>query len=247
MDATFRITEADRDEQGNIKLNSEPRSLADLLPRPEAIKQDAKRRQPWTRAELAGLAVVALCALAIIAYAWSVPNTPPAAPQARPTLVATLAPTSVPTISPVTPVRLLAAFASPDGATLGTIEATRPYTVTAHYGDAWIQAQVAGSGLIWLRVVDLPGVALIGPDLAPPTPRPEPVVQPVSAPAPCTQDIAPYVVHRRVLAGALPIGDVTGWSCTSAAEAEASASAQEQQVHASYQATTTTKTSEAVR
>jgi hypothetical protein len=55
------------------------------------------------------------------------------------------------------------------------------------------------------------------------------------------------VVTRQVQAGTLPIGEVTGWSCTSAAEAEAAAATQEQQVHASYQATTTTKMSEAGR
>jgi hypothetical protein len=42
--------------------------------------------------------------------------------------------------------------------------------------------------------------------------------------------------------GTLPIGEITGWSCTSAAEAEAQAAAQEAQVRASY-----AKTSEAGR
>ena len=78
-------------------------------------------------------------------------------------------------------------------------------------------------------------------------PAVQPVSVPTAAPVPCTQDIAPYVVSRRVLAGTLPIGEVTGWSCTSAAEAEANANAQEAQVRASDQATTTTKTSEVGR
>lgn len=252
METTWRITEADRDSEGNIKLNAttpaEPRSLADLLPQPETIKRDAAR-QRLTRSEAAGLAAVALLAVAIMAYARATPDAPPAAPRPAATAVPTLAPTSAPTAAPATPVRLLAAFAAPDGATLGTIEATRPYTVTAHYGSDWLQAQVEGSGLIWLRAADLPGVALAGPDLAPRRPQPAPVAQPVaapaSAPAPCTRDIAPYTVHRQVLQGTLPIGEVSGWSCTSAAEAEANASAQEQQVRASYQATVTTKTAEA--
>src|SRR4051812_23137922 len=100
MDVTWKVTEADRDSQGNIKLNSEPRSLADLLPNPEAIKQDAKRRQPWARSELADLAVVALCAITITAYAWW---TPTAAPTPRQTAVPTFQPTAAPTTAPVTP------------------------------------------------------------------------------------------------------------------------------------------------
>jgi hypothetical protein len=85
------------------------------------------------------------------------------------------------------------------------------------------------------------------PDLAPrrPAPAVQPVAAPVSAPAPCSQDIAPYVVHRQVQAGGMPIGAAVGFSCTSAAAAEANASAHEAEVRASYAATTTTKTSEA--
>ena len=44
MDAIWKITEADRDVAGKVEVNSatpvEPRSLADLLPKPEAIKQE---------------------------------------------------------------------------------------------------------------------------------------------------------------------------------------------------------------
>jgi hypothetical protein len=183
MQTAWKITEADRDERGFVKVNDEPRSLADLLPKPEEIRQDAKR-QPWTRKELGALAVVALCAAFVVIYAWATPGTA-TAPPLRQTTAPTLQPTSAPTAAPATPVRLLAAFAAPDGITLGTIEATRPMTPTAHYGDGWIQAQVQGSGLIWLRAADLPGVALTGPDLAPRWPVPAPAVQPATAaPAP---------------------------------------------------------------
>jgi hypothetical protein len=169
--ATIRFTDQDRDAHGFVKASAppqEPRSLADLLPRPAEIKQDA-RRHSWTRAELAGLAVAALCAAFVLIYAWATPPAPPAPSQPRATPGSTAQPTAAATAAPATPVRLLAAFASPDGLTLGTIEATRPYTVTAHYGDAWVQADVQGSGLIWLRAADLSGVAIVGPDLAPPT------------------------------------------------------------------------------
>lgn len=183
--ATIRFTEADRNGQGRIRIASdEPRSLEDLLPMPAEIKQDA-RRQTWTWAELAGLAVVAAIALFILAYAWATPNVPTVAP---PTFAATLQPTAPPTLAPV---RLLPAFAAPDGLTLGIIEATRPMTPTAHYGANWIQAQVAGSGLIWLRASDAPALPITGPDLAP---RPTEVVvarpiipAPVPPPPPCAE------------------------------------------------------------
>lgn len=252
MQTTWKITEADRDDAGKIKVGStapaEPRSLADLLPKPEEIRKDAQR-QKLTRQELATLAVVALLAAFALVYAWTTPSATPAPPHARPTAIATLAPTAAATVAPATPVRLLAAFAAPDGVTLGTIEATRPYTVTAHYSSDWIQADVQGSGRIWLRAADLPGVAMAGPDLEPPTPRPAPVAAPVSAPAaapaPCSADTAPYRVERQVLAGTLPIGAAMGFSCTSAAEAEANASQHEAEVRANYAATTTAKTAEA--
>jgi hypothetical protein len=186
MQTAWKVTEADRDDAGKIKVASdEPRSLADLLPKPSEVKQDA-RRQPWTRVELATLAGVALIAAFVVIYAWSVPNTPPAPPVARPTLVATLAPTSAPTVPP-----------------------TAAPVPTA-------------------------------PPLPPPPPavvEPVAVPAPVAAPVPCTRDIAPYVVSRRVLSGTLPIGEVVGFSCESAADAEAHADEHEAEVRQSYQAT----------
>jgi len=101
---TWTITPADRDEQGSIKVQSdEPRSLADLLPRPSEVTQDAKR-QPWTRLDAATLAVVGLCAAFVLIYAWSTPRAPTVPPQARVTTVATLQPTAAPTVPPATPV-----------------------------------------------------------------------------------------------------------------------------------------------
>ncbi len=200
-------------------------------------------KPPLDRRTQVMIAVSALLLIAIGSYLWGARQTT-APPQARPTALPTLQPTAAPTIAPVTPVRLLAAFAAPDGSTLGTIEATRPMTPTAHYGDEWIQAQVAGSGLIWLRAADLPLAALVGPDLAP-RPTPEIAVQPAPAPVACAADTAPYRVERQVLVGTLPVGAAMGFSCVSAAEAEANASAHEAEVRASYAATTTTKTSEA--
>ncbi len=62
MQTTWRITEADRDAAGSIKVDSvppaEPRSLADLLPKPAEIRADAQRITPqkMTRTELAARA-----------------------------------------------------------------------------------------------------------------------------------------------------------------------------------------------
>jgi hypothetical protein len=185
--ASLQFTDADRDDRGFIKAPAEPRSLADLLPRSADIRQDAKR-QRWTRGELASLVVVGLCAAFIVIYAWSTPTAPPATPTA----VATVQPTSAPTAAPAPPVRLLAAFASPDGALLGQIEATRAITPVAHFGQDWIQADVAGSGRIWLRAADWPALAIAGPDLAPPTIAPAAPFMPAAAttapaPPPCAE------------------------------------------------------------
>jgi hypothetical protein len=50
MQTTWKVTPADRDEQGSIKVATdapaEPRSLAELLPTPENIKQEAARVVP---------------------------------------------------------------------------------------------------------------------------------------------------------------------------------------------------------
>lgn len=62
---------------------------------------------------------------------------------------------------------MINAYAAPDGALLGQIEETRQINPVAHYGSGWIQAEVAGSGLVWLRASDFPTLAIVGPDLAP--------------------------------------------------------------------------------
>lgn len=73
------------------------------------------------------------------------------------------APSAAPTAAP----RTIGAYAAPDGLLLGQIEEDRTITPVAHYGSGWIQADVAGSGVVWLRASDVPNLALTGPDLAP--------------------------------------------------------------------------------
>ncbi len=59
------------------------------------------------------------------------------------------------------------------------------------------------------------------------------VEQPAAAPPPpCTQNIAPYVLHQQVKDGTLPLGEYTVWSCTSQADAEQQAQAAEAQIRA---------------
>jgi hypothetical protein len=168
--ASIQFTEADRDEHGRIKVaRDEPRSLADLLPTPAAIRADAQRivRQPPTPIEWVTLIAVALIAAWIAIYAWSMPTSPTAREQPRQTALPTLPPSSARAVERATPVRLLVAFAAPDGAPLGAIESTRAMTPTAHYGDDWIQADVSGSGRIWLRANDMGDLPIVGPDLSP--------------------------------------------------------------------------------
>ncbi|HWP86453.1 MAG TPA: hypothetical protein VNM70_01140, partial [Burkholderiales bacterium] len=85
---------------------------------------------------------------------------PVASPEAR---RATIAPAPV---HPPAEVPQIAVYAAP-GALLGTIEADRQITPIAHYGTDWIQADVEGSGRVWLRAADWPALAIVGVDLEP--------------------------------------------------------------------------------
>src|SRR5262245_27624807 len=105
METTWRITEADRDEAGKIRVEApaEPRSLDDLLPKSGEIKQDAQR-QRLTRSEAAGLTVVCLAAMFIIVYAYTTPTAAPVSlPTPAATAVATMQPTIAPTVAPTQP------------------------------------------------------------------------------------------------------------------------------------------------
>lgn len=78
-----------------------------------------------------------------------------------------------PTPAPIAAPRTIGAYAAPDGLLLGQIEEDRTITPVAHYRSDWIQADVAGSGLVWLRASDVSDMALTGPDLAPPAEVPQ--------------------------------------------------------------------------
>lgn len=75
------------------------------------------------------------------------------------------------------------AYDAPAGNVIGAIEQGRGYTLLARYGVDWLQADVQGSGVVWLRaaeVLDMPaGLA----DMQPP-PAPVVVERPVYVSAP---------------------------------------------------------------
>ena len=196
--ATIRFTEDDRDSRGFIRLSppvAEVATDAPELPPITTPAQSPKQARPPLSPRLryqltiAG-AVVAGLLLVLLSMRLS------AAPRAirGATPVATAASTSMPAATAPTtaPIAMIDAYAAPNGARLDAIESARAITPTAHYGDGWIQADVAGSGLVWLRAADVPELAITGPDLAPrPTARsaavPQRPAEPTDPPPPPTQ------------------------------------------------------------
>jgi hypothetical protein len=168
-------------------------------------------------------------------------STPSQAATVTPGLVMIIA---SPTFAPPTPgaqvaatgpnltPRALVAYDAPDGRALGAIEQGRHYQVLASWGAAWLQADVTGSGVVWLRAADLLGMPGGLVDLQP-TAAPRIVV--VSAPAPEQRyqvDAAPtpaacYHSERQIMLHGVSLGLATGDSCISQqlADEQAAASA----------------------
>lgn len=196
--ASIQFTDADRDERGFVTVpapapNPEPRSLADLLPPMGTPAQTTKKKATSKSEQI--LTIGSLIALAVVLFLrfGSGGDSPAASPQSPPATVqasgaGTPAPSPLPAAAPAVTGRLLIAFAAPDGEPLGAIESTRSITPTAHYGSDWIQADVAGSGLVWLRAADSPELAITGPDLSPRRPA---VVPQAPAAAPRAAEYAP--------------------------------------------------------
>ncbi len=116
---------------------------------------------------------VAVLSIAVLAMVFSSGRQSPVASTSLPTALLAPSPSkSTPIPSPM-PVAKLPAFAAPNGIQLGEIEVTRAMTLVAHYESDWIQADVTGSGIVWLRAADWPALALIGPNLAPSPPAPQ--------------------------------------------------------------------------
>lgn len=136
--------------------------------------------------------VVLLLAIALTSVR---PTIAPTAPEQRTTGMSAFTPPDQPTAAPAPTAepeeeRLLV-YGAPNGAVLGPIERDRQIRAVAHYGEGWIQADVEGSGLVWIRLVDLPSLPITGPDLAP---KPAPQTgqgQPWIPPAPAVEEKQP--------------------------------------------------------
>lgn len=189
--ASIQFTEADRDERGFVKVPppAEPRLLADLLP--SAASAKAPAHPPLSRQELISALVIVPLLLGALLYVSSGRTSAPGAIMPTP---APAAPTSAPAPT-APPVTMLPAYGAPFESSFAQIEATRAITPTAHYGDGWIQADVQGSGLIWLRASDFPALAIVGPDHAP---RPAAEIAPVYAQAPAPEPEPPQCAEAGI-------------------------------------------------
>jgi hypothetical protein len=197
MATTLRFTDADRDPDGKILTLDQllassrqaiagPRQAADDVPDPQALPPPHGQARSWlagsarlTPALIAAVLVVLLL-LGGVALWFGRARAPVMTPTTdrRP-------PTAAPAATIVPhPIAQFLAFAAPD-VPLGMIESTRAITPTAHYGAGWIQADVQGSGRIWLRASDWPELAIVGLDLTPRKATAAPaVVAPLATPEP---------------------------------------------------------------
>lgn len=148
-------------------------------------------QDPWLLISL--LAIVLVVAGGTVRNLWLARSYEPApAPiiiMATPQAIAV--PTSAPEIQVAAAAtqrlpRAVVAYSEPaPDAAIGAIEPGRAYTPTERLGDGWLLAEVAGSGQVWLRVVDLAGLAGV-PDAAPP---------PIQEQQPAVLVVAPAVVE----------------------------------------------------
>ena len=125
---------------------------------------------------------LALALIGALASVRSAPTSPPAIViLATPTLPARPAPAlAVAAAGPLarTTTRAVIAYSAPDPASpIGALEPGRAYTPTAQIGDAWLAADVAGSGAVYLQIAELYGLANL-PRTAEPAAAPIIVVEP---------------------------------------------------------------------
>jgi len=130
------------------------------------------------------IALLFLALALIIAVALLRPHGTPASVAAVPTpalpiIIATtraeLPPTAAPVqqvsaVFPGTLARAVVAYDAPEGRVIGAINQGAAYRVVARYGVDWLQADVDGSGVVWLRAADLFDLPTDLADLAPETP-----------------------------------------------------------------------------
>lgn len=164
----------------------------------------------WNLPTPVAAAICIFCLLAIAAMVGRIQQTPIAAAVPTPALdpiiiIASPLPVVPPTAAAVIAAvpsnalrRAVVAYDSPaNGNALGAIEAGRIYHLLARFGSEWLQADVAGSGVVWLRsseVLDLPAdLADLKPTDAPRVVERQPVYvnQPAMAvPTPTEQGYA---------------------------------------------------------
>jgi len=201
--ATIRFTDDDRDSRGFIRLSP---PLEEATPAPEDAAPPPMRRAapapapaarvPMPRSLISliggGLIGLVLIGLTIRFGAVPQPIMPPRAATVPSAAPAAAARAPIPQ-RPTPGVAMLPAYGAPNEAPRWQIEATRVITPLAHFGSDWIQADVAGSGVIWLRAADWPQLGMVGADLAvrptaPPIPPEVPMVAtPPPPPPPCAQ------------------------------------------------------------
>ncbi|MCG8351148.1 MAG: hypothetical protein MI924_25540 [Chloroflexales bacterium] len=141
----------------------------------------------------------ALIAL-IVVVAWLAASLPPVSVPDQ----AGISPTptlGVPAVkAPQTPrlEKAVIAYDAPDGSELGALEPGRSYTVVARYGAAWAQLDAPGSGLVWVKAVDIGAPWATVPDVQP-TATPQVVlveVAPVQPMAPQPEAAQPPAIAK---------------------------------------------------
>ena len=210
--STLRFTEADRDEQGRIRVEPPAGSRfaapteampADLpaepqprqpMPRPP-IQQDGSGAgsKQTQRATIASGMVVLFVVLAVVSRLFiaptgqfgALPTSAPAGVTAAPAYDWTT-PTAT-TIAYQT-THAAVAYAAPNGDVIGALEPGRGFVPVGRFGDEWVQLDVRDSGRVWVKradvSLDVGARSMLDtlPDLAPPTPAPTRTAVPTSAP-----------------------------------------------------------------
>lgn len=150
------------------KRGDAPTPISQLRPDQPGGEEASGPAMTWYH-WVAAAAAVALVALAVWAV-WPRSDRQPGAPAATPAAArATQAPNGQLVLD-----RAVVAYASPDGALLGAIEAGRSYMPLGGQ-DGWQQLDVDGSGAVWVRWAEL-GIV---PTAAPPAPTDTPAVESV--------------------------------------------------------------------
>jgi hypothetical protein len=153
-----------------------------LFTRVARLRAWLRSLDPWQISASAALTIVLAGVLARSIFHQVAPAPAPIIIVATPAL-----PTAPATPSPAlavagsgatrTTARAVIAYSMPDPASpIGAVEPGRAYTPTAQIGDAWLVAEVAGSGTVYLQIAELYGLADL-PRTAEPTPPPIIIVE----------------------------------------------------------------------